>query len=45
MNFLKEKYGKDLEKNFIKMVMFYMKENIQMEKDMEKEKNILQMVY
>jgi len=44
MNFLKEKYGKDLEKNFIKMVMFYMKENIQMEKDMEKEKNFLKMV-
>ena len=45
MNFLKEKYGKDLEKNFMKMVMFYMKENIQMEKDMEKEKNFLKMVY
>jgi len=44
MNFLKEKYGRDLEKNFIKMVMFYMKENIQMEKDMEKEKNFLKMV-
>ena len=45
MNFLSEKYGKDLEKNIIKMVLFYMKENIQMEKDMEKELNILQMVY
>ena len=45
VNFLKEKYGRDLEKNLIKMVKFYMKENIQMEKDMEKEKNFLKMVY
>ena len=45
VNFFKEKYGKDQEKNLIKMVKFYMKENIQMEKDMEKELNILQMVY
>ena len=29
------------EKNIIIMVNYYLKENIQMEKDMEKEKNIM----
>jgi len=45
VNFLKEKYGKDLEKNLIKMVLFYMKENIQMEKDTVKENYIMIIIY
>ena len=32
------------EKNIIKMVNYYLKENIQKEKEMEKEKNIMKMV-
>ena len=32
------------EKNIIKMVNYYLKENIQMEKGMEKEKNIIMKV-
>ena len=32
------------EKNIIKMVNYYLKENIYMEKEMEKEKNIIIMV-
>jgi hypothetical protein len=35
--------GKEMEqeKNIIKMVNYYLKENIQKEKEMEKEKNIM----
>ena len=44
VNFIKEKYGKDLLKNFIRMVSFYLEEIIQMEKDADMVLNIMRMV-
>jgi len=44
VNFIKEKYGKDLLKNFIRMVSFYLEEIIQMEKDVDMVLNIMRMV-
>ena len=39
-----EKDGKEKEKNIMKMMKYYLKVNIKMEKDMGKEKNIMKVV-